>query len=155
MTAPLISATALIPAPGDAIYGVIADYTDGHDRIIPRPPFVGLAVEEGGFGAGPRVDVRMKVLGRVHRFRAQVTEPEPGRLLVETNETGWVTTFAVDPVDDRSARVTISSLLTGRGRLRTALETRLSARLLRRTYARELARLEEVAATRFTALPAA
>ena len=39
------SASALIQAPPQALYAIIADYEHGHPRILPRPPFVSLAVE--------------------------------------------------------------------------------------------------------------
>jgi hypothetical protein len=141
---PVLSASATIHAPADRIYHIIADYREGHPAILPRPPFVSLDIEEGGTGEGTVIRVEMEVLGRTRVFRAAVTEPEPGRTLVETNDTGYVTTFAVDPVGERT-RVTLSTVDSrGRGIMR-AVKRRLTARLLRPVYARELELLAEAA----------
>lgn len=39
-------------------------------------------------------------MGRLQTFNTIVSEPEPGRVLVETNDTGYITTFTVDPKND-------------------------------------------------------
>ena len=41
---------AEIEAPAAEIYRIISDYREGHPRILPRPPFTALAVEQGGTG---------------------------------------------------------------------------------------------------------
>ena len=136
-TVAVVSVSATLDAAPDRAYAIIADYGRGHPAILPRPPFVSLAVEEGGIGEGTVIRVEMKVLGRVQSYRAQVTEPEPGRRLVETNDTGYVTTFVVDPTGDGRSMVTIATRSTRRGIL-PALERQLVARLLRPVYRREL-----------------
>lgn len=154
MTGHVASASARIRAPASVVYRLIADYRNGHDRILPRPPFVDLEVEEGGFGEGTVIRVRMKALGTVQTFRARITEPEPGRTLVETNDTGYVTTFTVDPIEEgREARVTISSDRVGRGRIRAAIEKVLVGRMLRSTFEKELALLAEAAGSGRPAAP--
>lgn len=67
-------------------------------------------------GAGTRTRVTMRVLGGTRVFEQVVTEPEPGRRLMETNQDGsGVTTFTVDDADGgESARVTIATDLVGR-----------------------------------------
>src|SRR5688572_10890558 len=131
MSSDRISASAIIAAPPRELYGIIADYREKHPRILPQPPFESLVVEEGGRGEGTVVQVNMRVLGRHQAFRATITEPEPGRVLVETNDTGYVTTFTVDPLDggDRAA-VTISTEAPHKG-LVGALESWFVGRLLR------------------------
>lgn len=144
-----IAATALIPSPTADVYAVIADYHDGHARIIPRPPFVSLVVEQGGTGAGTVIRVETRVMGRTQGFRAVVSEPEPGRVLVETNSTGFVTTFTVEPRDGgRQAEVTISTVPPARGWPLEVLEGWMMRRLLRPVFVRELELLAEVAAER-------
>lgn len=136
---PPLSASATIQAPPPVLYSLIADYREGHPRIIPRPPFVSLDVEEGGTGAGTVIRVGMKVLGSLQSYRAWITEPEPGRVLVETSDTGYVTSFTVDPGEDgRSARVTISTDLSARRGLSGVLERLLMPRLLRPVFVEEL-----------------
>src|SRR5262249_18853568 len=119
-----VSAEAVVDTPPGLAYAVIADYRDGHLRIIPRPPFVSLEVEQGGTGAGTVIRFQMRVFGRVRTFRAAITELEPGRLLVETDlDSGTVTTFAVVPVEDgRKSRVTITTDIETRGGLLGRLE---------------------------------
>jgi len=78
-----ISATRRIAAPPEAVYAVFADYREAHPRILPPSFFVGLTVEEGGYGEGTVVLVKGRFAGRVRTLRGVVTEPEPGRLLVE------------------------------------------------------------------------
>src|SRR5262249_14871310 len=96
-----VSAEAVVDAPAGRAYAVIADYRDGHPHILPRPPFVSLDVEQGGTGAGTVIRFQMRVFGRVRTFRAAITEPEPGRVLAETDlDTGTLTTFTVVPVED-------------------------------------------------------
>jgi hypothetical protein len=142
----VFSESSLIPAPALRVYETLADYRDGHRRILPRPPFVSLDVLEGGTGDGTVIRVAMRVLGRTQTYLAVVTEPEPGRTLVETNENGYITTFTVDPSDDGRSHVTISTQLTARGGIAGALERWLVPRLLRPVYVRELEQLAVVAA---------
>lgn len=141
-----ISASTMIDAPPPVVYGLIADYRDGHDRIIPKPPFVGLEVEEGGYGAGTVIRVRIRVLGVVQTYRATVTEPDPGRTLVESNDTGYVTTFTVEPrTGGEQSYVTIATELSGRSGLRAAVEGRLLRRMLRPMFEKELTLLADEA----------
>ena len=149
MAADQFSASALIHAPPQDVYAIIADYRQGHPQILPKPPFVSLAVEQGGTGAGTTILVHMRVLGRLQSFRAVITEPDPGRVLVETNDNGYATTFTVEPrADGRHAYVTIATQATGRAGVLAALESWFASRLLRPVYVRELEQLAAVAATR-------
>jgi glucose/arabinose dehydrogenase len=149
MAAHQISASALIQAPPQDLYAIIADYRHGHPQILPKPPFVSLAVEQGGTGSGTVIRVQMRVLGRLQSFRSVVTEPEPGRVLVETNDNGYVTTFTVEPrADGQQAYVTITTEMAGRKGVLGALERRFVTRLLRPVYVKELDQLAAVAATR-------
>lgn len=146
MTAHRITASALIEAPATDLYEILADYHHGHPAILPRPPFEGLVVEEGGVGAGTVIRVDMRVMGRRQTFRALITEPEPGRVLVETNDTGYVTTFTVDPREGgEHALVTIDTEMPGRAGIPGAIEQWFVTRLLRPVYVRELDNLAAVA----------
>jgi hypothetical protein len=145
-----VTAEAVIDAPAELAYAVIADYRDGHPLIIPRPPFVSLEVEQGGTGAGTVIRFQMRIFGRTRTFRAAITEPEPGRVLAETDlDTEAVTTFTVVPVEaDRKSRVIITTDLETRGGLLGAMERFLVTRLLRPVYRREIERLGIVASQR-------
>ena len=142
-------ASALIQAPPQTLYAIIADYQHGHPQILPKPPFVSLAVEQGGTGAGTVIRVHMRVLGRLRAFRAVITEPEPGHILVETNDNGYVTTFTVEPrAGGQQASVTIATEMIGRAGIVGALERWFVSHLLRPVYIKELQQLAAVAATR-------
>ena len=149
----LISASAIIPARRERVYSIIANYKDGHPRIIPKQ-FSGMMVEQGGVGAGTVIRFHMSVLGRKQMYRAAITEPEPGRVLVETDldTNGAVTTFTVDPgTAPADSRVTISTLLPVRSGFLGAIERKLSTLLLRPIYMQELANLARVATGPFAA----
>lgn len=145
MRKPRFWASAVLEAGAESVYAAIADYHDRHPRILPKPPFVSLEVVEGGTGAGTVITLRMKVLGKLQTTRGVVTEAEPGRLLVEAYDSGYVTSFRVEPVEGgRHARVTIETELP-RGGIAGAIERWLVERMLRPVYLQELKNLERVA----------
>ena len=111
-----VKASANVCAPADIVYGIIADYRDGHPHILPREYFDWLEVEQGGLGEGTVIRFQMRVLGQTRVLRAAITEPDPGRVLVETDmgEDGPVTTFTVEP-EGSSTQVTFSTELTSTG----------------------------------------
>src|SRR5262249_51207925 len=116
-------------------------------RVVPRPPFGALEVEQGGVGAGTVIRFQMRLLGRTRTCRAAVTEPQPGRILVETDlDNGAVTTFTVDPwAEGQHARVSICTELEPRGGRLGVLERFLTTRLLQPVYVRELQQIAAVA----------
>jgi hypothetical protein len=143
----VISASAVVPARRERVYCLIANYRDGHPRIVPKQ-FSNMVVEEGGIGAGTIIRFQMSVFGIKQTFRAAVTEPEAGRILVETylDTNGAVTTFTVDPATaPADCRVTISTELKVRGGFLGVIERTISTLLLRPIYEKELANLARVA----------
>ena len=142
------TASALIEAPAERVYNVLADYRNGHPRILPRPYFISQEVEQGGFGAGTIINFKMRVLGQTQVFRAAISEPEPGRVLVETDLNGSVvTTFVVSPADggERSeVRITTEGKTVRQGLL-GSLERSMTETYLKRIYKKELRLLETVA----------
>ena len=91
----------------------------------------------------------MRVLGSEQTFRAKVTEPEPGRVIAETDlATGLVTTFTVVPEGDRASHVTITTRVPDRPGLRGVVERWLSKSLLPRIYRDELQLLAQHAERR-------
>ncbi len=88
-------------------------------------------------------------------FLAEVTEPEPGRLLVESNRVETdpasqsVMTFTVDPINSgQQAQVTISTALSAAN----WLEGFLTTMFLRRVYAQELKQIAALAEERAAAM---
>ncbi|HEX8692253.1 MAG TPA: SRPBCC family protein [Longimicrobium sp.] len=138
------TATAEIDAPAEVVYGVFADYRVGHPSILPKRHFSAWEVESGGRGAGTVVRFRMRVLGVTRPARGVVTEPEPGRVLVETYPADdIVTTFTVDPLPGGRSRVTIVSDMPRHGGIVGWIEGLVVPRALRPVFAEELRLLAE------------
>jgi Polyketide cyclase / dehydrase and lipid transport len=136
-----VSAGRVLDAPADVVYHCIADYREHHrpDGFLP-PAFKTMQVEGTGYGEGTTITYR-SVVGGVSRTATQhITEPEPGRVLVETGD-GATTTFTVDPQGPTHCNVRFDTVLDVGGL--EGLLTRLFApRLLRPLYLDELDRLE-------------
>lgn len=152
-----VSVTRRLSAPADRVYDILADYTVGHRLILPARVFTDLSVERGGRGEGTVIHFGMKAFGKVNRARALVSEPEPGRVLVEralngkgfeaVDETGVVTTFVVDPVGEgprETTDVTIDTRWTPKG-AGAWFERLVAPPFLKRLYVEELGNLEKVA----------
>ena len=143
----VVSASAIIPARRERVYSLIANYHDGHPRIVPKQ-FSNLTVEQGGVGAGTIIRFQMSIFGKKQNCRAAISEPEPGRVLVETylDSTGAVTTFTVDPgTAPADSRVTISTQLPVRNGFLGQMERTFATLLLRPLYKKELENLARVA----------
>ena len=137
-----IGAAARVNAPARRVYDMIADYRNGHPRIIPPKYFTSLDVEEGGVGDGTVIRFTMRVLGSERTARARVTEPQPGRVLVETElTTGYVTTFTVAPVGAGAADVKIETKVPQGPGIRGTVERWVAKAMLPRIYRDELALL--------------
>jgi hypothetical protein len=136
-------ASKIIHAPAQEIYNLLADYRNGHPRVLPREYFLSLEVEEGGFGEGTIVQFQMRLPGQTKRFRSLITEPEPGHVLVETDiQSGIQTMFLVDSAGDaQHSRLTISTELTDR----SAAEAFLAKILLENVYRQELELVAQLA----------
>lgn len=138
------STSALILTQPKIVYRIIADYKNGHPKILPNPPFVSLVVLEGGYGAGSVLQVQMKVAGKLQTFKTFVTEPEPGRVLVETNDTGYITTFTVEPRDNgNNAYVTFTTEIPDDSKLFKKIEFFFTRLYLPFVYKKELEMLNE------------
>jgi len=134
-----VQAFAHMDAPPDRVYGIIADYHTGHPSILPKP-FRNLVVEHGGVGAGTIIHFDVHAFGTVTRMRGHVTEPEPGRVLVEryTEPGPSQTTFTVVPSAGGGADVTFFSELESRDGLGGVIERFMSKMFLKKLYAEEL-----------------
>ena len=136
----IVSVSAKIPAAPARVYAILANYIDDHPRILP-PEFSDLVVEQGGIGAGTVIRFKMRVLGRIQNYRAIITEPEPGRVLVESylEPEGTVSTFIVDPeANGAESRVTFSTEMPVKAGFVGMIERFVGTRVLRPIFIREL-----------------
>ena len=130
-------------APPDRVYAIIADYRNGHPHILPKA-FRNLTVEKGGVGAGTIIRFEVRALGQTQRFKGVVTEPEPGRVLVEeySEPAPSKTTFLVEKSPSGpGTRVTFTTEMTSRKGLAGTIERFMSTRFMKKLYAEELALL--------------
>jgi Polyketide cyclase / dehydrase and lipid transport len=139
----VVSTEAPVDAPAETVYRCIADMHD-HQRFLP-PAFSDFRIESGGVGTGTITRFTMTAGGRTREYRMQIAEPEPGRVLTESdmNSTA-VTTFTVDPQGSTSL-VTISTAWDGAGGIGGVFERMFAPRVLRGIYADELKRLDAYA----------
>jgi len=108
MTIIRAEAAKVIDASPEAIYAVLADYHVGHKAILPQP-FFEVIIEKGGQGAGTLMWTHVTVFGKKYSYHQLVSEPEPGRVIKETDiDTGQFSSFTLDPLNGgKQTRVTI------------------------------------------------
>lgn len=134
-----------IDAPAAEVYGYLADMHT-HHRFLP-PAFSDFQIEEGGVGTGTRTRFKVTAGGRTREYHMRVTEPEPGRTLVETDTgSSLVTTFTVDPRGEKSL-VNITTTWDGAGGVGGFFEKTFAPRAMNRLYLDQLRRLNDYART--------
>jgi len=140
------AAERLIDAPASIVYHCLADY-QAHHRHQPEgflpSAFTRLDVLEGGVGAGTVIRFTTRVGGSSATRTQTVSEPEPGRVLVESGD-GEGSTFTVQPRGDHRCFVRIETVLRSGG-IQGWLMPLVGPRIMRGLYADELSRLERYA----------
>jgi hypothetical protein len=137
----LVSAERTVDAPADAVFGYIADMREHHPHFLP-PAFSDFQVESGGVGEGTITRFTVTAGGRTRQYRMKVAEPEPGRVLTESDTgSSLVTTTTVTPQGGRSL-VTISTTWQGAGGIGGFFERLFAPRAMRGLYTDELERLD-------------
>jgi hypothetical protein len=136
-----VEASAHVQAPPDVVYRCIADYRQHHHNFLP-PAFSNFRVEEGGYGAGTIISFTGTTAGRTRKFKMQVTEPDPGRDLVERDTLSSMEThFIVAPEGD-GARVTFRTRWDGAPGIAGIMERLFAPLAIRSVYRDELTRLD-------------
>src|ERR1700761_2741218 len=136
----VVSAERVVDAPADTVYHYVADMRDHHPRFLP-PEFSDFRVESGGTGAGTVTRFTVTAGGRTREYRMKVDEPEPGRVLTESDTgSSMVTTTTVSP-QDGNALVQIRTTWDGAGGIGGFFERMFAPRVMRAIYADELERL--------------
>ena len=146
----VVSAEGTVDAPAERVYRYIADMREHHPHFLP-PAFSDFQVESGGVGAGTVTRFRLTAGGRTREYRTKVAEPEPGRVLTESDTgSSSVTTFTVSP-QGAASLVRISTTWDGAGGIGGLFERMFAPRVLRAIYADELKRLDAYARERHPA----
>lgn len=132
-------------APAETVYGYLADMREHHPRFLP-PAFSAFQVESGGVGAGTVSTYKMTAGGRTREYRTKLAEPEPGRVLTESDmNSSAITTFTVLPKGAGASLVRITTAWDGAGGITGFFERIFAPRVLRAIYTDELHRLDAYA----------
>ena len=132
-----------VGAPADLTYRLIAD--DEHHKHFLPDAFSDFETVEGGVGAGTVHRFKLAAGGKVRDYLMRVDEPQPGRVLTETDQnSSLVTTFTVTPAGD-TCTVKIETTWEGAGGVGGFFERTFAPKVMRKMYADELARLDEYA----------
>ena len=135
-----VSAERSIQAPAATVYGYLADMRSHHPKFLP-PAFSHFRVDSGGVGAGTVISFTLTAGGRSREYRMTLSEPEPGRVLKETDaNSSLVTTFTVVP-EPGGCAVEISTTWDGAGGVGGIFERIFAPRVMRALYSDELERL--------------
>lgn len=134
----------MVGAPPDLVYRLVADMREHHGHFLP-PAFSDFEVQSGGVGAGTIIQFTLTAGGRRRRYRMAIDEPEPGRVLTESDTgSSLVTTWTVVPEAGQS-RVSIATTWEGAGGIGGVFERLFAPKVLRGIYADELERLDRYA----------
>jgi uncharacterized protein YndB with AHSA1/START domain len=144
-----VAAERAIDAPAETVYGYLANLEE-HRQFLP-PAFSDFEVEAGGIGAGSVVRFQVTAGGRERSYRMTVAEPEPGRIISESDSnSSLVTTFTVT-AQGANSRVRIFTSWDGAGGIGGFFERRFAPRAMQKIYLDELASLNAYALQRATA----
>ena len=136
-----VTAERMVNAPAETVYGYIRDMHT-HPKFLP-PAFSDFHVESGGVGAGSVTRFKVTAGGRTREYHMTVDEPEPGRVLRESDQSSsLITKFIVDPAVSGSALVRISTTWQGAGGIGGFFERTFAPRAMRAIYEDELQRLD-------------
>ncbi len=140
----VVSAEGTVDAAASTVYGYIADMRQHHPRFLP-PAFSDFEVESGGVGAETVTRFKITAGRRTREYHMKIAEPEPGRVLTESDlNSSAVTTFTVAP-QGAASRVTITTAWDGASGIGGFFERMFAPRALRAIYGDELKRLSAYA----------
>jgi hypothetical protein len=138
-----IAQEGAVGAPADLTYRLIAD--DAHHQKFLPDCFSDFATVEGGVGAGTVHRFKLEAGGRVRDYVMRVDEPQPGRVITESDQaSSLVTTFTVTPAGE-GCTVKIETTWQGAGGVGGFFERTFAPKAMRKIYADELARLDAYA----------
>lgn len=139
-----VMAEGLVGAPADRVYELIADYREHHPKFLPAN-FSNVEIERGGVGAGTITTYTITAGSRSRNYRMRIGEPQPGRVLTESDTTSsMLTTWTVTPTGDMT-RVRIETRWEGANGVGGFFERLFAPGALRSIYNDELRRLDRYA----------
>ena len=139
-----------VSAPADTVFGYIRDMREHHPKFLP-PEFSDFQVESGGVGPGTITRFTVTAGGRSRNYRMKVDEPEPGRIITESDTgSSLVTKTTVTPKEGGVSLVEIATSWQGAGGIGGFFERTFAPRALRAIYEDELNRLDNYARERRT-----
>ena len=139
-----VIAQRTVDAPADAVFGYLRDMHQ-HQKFLP-PAFSDFQVESGGVGPGTVTRFKVTAGGRTREYHMTVDEPEPGRVLRESdNNSSLVTKFTVTPTGGAASEVQIATTWQGAGGIGGFFERTFAPRAMRAIYEDELQRLDTYA----------
>ena len=142
-----LSAEHDVAAAPEIVYGYIADQREHHQHFLPEA-FSNFQVEAGGVGAGTITRFRITAGGRSREYRMAVAEPQPGRVLTESDTgSSLVTTFTVT-AKGAGSHVQIATTWEGAGGVGGFFERLFAPRVMRKIYLEELDLLDAYARER-------
>jgi Polyketide cyclase / dehydrase and lipid transport len=145
-----VAAEGTVSAPADTVYGYLADMRHHHPHFLP-PAFSDFIVESGGVGTGTVTRFKVSAGGRSREYKMTVAEPEPGRVITESDANSSLTTsFTVTPLGTES-KVRIETRWEGAAGIGGFFERLFAPRAMRRIYSGELQRLDRYAREQATA----
>lgn len=138
-------ATQEINARPEHVYAMLSDYKIHHPNIVPKPYFQNIVVQEGGVGAGTVFTMDLVIMGVTRKYRLTVSEPEPGWVLAESDESlGQTSWFILEPLDGGvRTRLTIRSKAAASPGIMGLIERVSSPSTMRRLFRQELANIAE------------
>lgn len=138
-----IAAEMTIEAPPTTVYSYLANL-EHHRQFLP-PAFSDFEIESGGVGASSVASFKVAAGGRERTYHMTVAEPEPGRVITESDSgSSLVTTFTVSPQGSVS-RVRISTSWDGAKGIGGFFERLFAPRAMKKIYLDELERLNDYA----------
>lgn len=147
-----VRAEGAVAAAPDTVYLYLADMRQHHPRFLP-PAFSDFAVEEGGVGEGTVIRFTVTAGGRSRQYVMDVTEPEPGRVLVEKDRNSSLATqFTITPQAGTSL-VEITTSWEGAGGVGGFFERLFAPKAMQRIYLDELRRLDDYARRHAATMP--
>lgn len=140
-----VTVKCTIDATHTKVYNIVIDMEE-HRRILPKQ-FESLDVLKGGKGTGTVFRLNMNVMGNRSSLEMVLTEPEPGRVVLERDEkAGITTTWKLTPIEgsDRCL-IELTSEFQSKPGIAGMLERLIFKPVIRSIYRQELDNINEYA----------